>query len=621
MNEVKAMMSWTVREMCKVRSSSFRRLVWLPALIAVATGGCSGEASRSSGAPLEANPRLDELASDQEALELGTLGQAITVDELAEKYLPQDAATAIGEMTELAKDVAQIYPGVSAAVTIFNGIRNLIGQGGDAPFEALMKRQLSAIQSQLGDIAAAIELEGRQAAGREGSDTYAEALWGSEAARAWVQDNGDAPLERMGGLASDIDRTTRVGTITFMDDAWYWYTSGGRRQFDHRLGLPLLVNAITARLSALAVLQPGFAVNGRAAGELLEYRDRLGALLAQVDAELIWCYPGPVVPLPSGSDTTNFLLRACENLHTGTTLRSTIGAPRSDASMRASLFEEFELGAVRELQDTLYALAHGFGTCHVGYAYEGGAWRRARIGDVVCSDSTLNAEVTSAFGVASDLPLLFGSAIATYGTENDRLGRFFIDRDSNMGWSTGDSNIRFMSDAQPGDQPFVIQLPRKLGTNCRSIGAPVPTVGIKRGGDWYIDTSGNGVWNGTADCDTYGAFGVPSDVPTPIRGRIAVSQADGDARRWWWDIDGSFSFTDPDVSFSFGLATDHPFSDSLSGEPGSQRGRQVFLNLDEDLNYSGGDVDSPPDYLPSAQWRFVGRFSIEPAAPGAPAAD
>lgn len=52
-----------------------------------------------------------------------------------------------------------------------------------------------------------------------------------------------------------------------------------------------------------------------------------------------------------------------------------------------------------------------------------------------------------------------------------------------------------------------------------------------------------------------------------------MSYGEGDTRRWWWDADGSFSFTGADVSFYFGLATDHVFSDSLSGEPGSQRGR------------------------------------------------
>lgn len=277
---------------------------------------------------------------------------------------------------------------------------------------------------------------------------------------------------------------------------------------------------------------------------------------------------------------------------------------------------EGELDPPQDAEDGVIAPPAVFGTCHIGYAYDGGTWRRARIGNALCSAGSLNSEQAGAFGVPSDLPLLFGSSIATYGTEEGiRRGRFLIDHDGNMTWSAGDSNLLFMPDPQAEDQPFVIQLPHKLGSGCEPTGAAEPTVGIKRGRDWYIDTSGNGIWDDVAGCDTRGTFGEPGDVPTPIRGRIAVSYAEGGARRWWWDADGSFSFTEADVSFSFGLATDHVFSDSLSGEPGSQRGRQVFLNLDEDLNYSWGDVDSPPDYLPSEQWRFVGRFSLEPPVP------
>lgn len=253
-------------------------------------------------------------------------------------------------------------------------------------------------------------------------------------------------------------------------------------------------------------------------------------------------------------------------------------------------------------------------SCDVGFAYNGGQWRKA----VLRGDCPVQTE-TFSFGVASDIPLMFGGLFATFGTSGGRAGYFYIDRDASHSWNSGDTGVRFLSYAA-GDQPFALRVVvkhRDAQGNCTSgsggLEFPYPVVGIKRGTNWYIDGNGNGTWDGTNQCDIlYTGYGLSTDIAVPINGRIATSRAvENGGREWYIDWNGSGTWNGPSIDLqikNFGIDTWRPFSDTLSDQIGVQNGRSVYLNADSNFNWSSGDIDGT-NYLPSSFWRFVGWYT------------
>jgi len=242
------------------------------------------------------------------------------------------------------------------------------------------------------------------------------------------------------------------------------------------------------------------------------------------------------------------------------------------------------------------------------------------------------------FGATTDIPLLFGTNIATYGTtvSDDRLGRFFIDRNNSNSWDAGDTFTRFMPDPQPGDQPFTMQvLSQKLsGGSCVAdaglIILPV-VIGIRRGSVWYIDANRNGTWDGTSQCDIMGNFGAPSDIMVPVPGQIAVARENGPSLQWFFDTDGSFFWngSPPDTALTaFGSSEMYPISDAASGRIGAAFRESIFLDKNDNHMWDGTPTDiavtnfvprnEDNGMLPPTGWRFVGWFTAQPGPPNPP---
>jgi hypothetical protein len=257
--------------------------------------------------------------------------------------------------------------------------------------------------------------------------------------------------------------------------------------------------------------------------------------------------------------------------------------------------------------------------CDVGLAYSGGTWREAGFA------AGCIATTTFSFGASSDSPLLFGRSIATYGTTatGDRLGRFFIDRDGSRTWNAGDTNTRFMSSPQTGDQPFVMNLVTKhlsggscVATSSGGLLISQPVVGIKRGSSWFIDGNGDGVWEGTSACDLSGTFGDPGDVPTPIGATIGSSRPSGASLAWFFDTDGSLTWSGapPDTALTaFGTNTMRAFSDGSSQHIGAQNGVDVYLDKNGNEIFDGAPTDIvAPGYLLTTAWTFAGWYTLQP---------
>jgi hypothetical protein len=183
------------------------------------------------------------------------------------------------------------------------------------------------------------------------------------------------------------------------------------------------------------------------------------------------------------------------------------------------------------------------------------------------------------------------------------------------------------------DQPFIISMlvrHLKTGGGSSSAGSgpvvpcftdgsfavPQPVVGIKRGSRWFIDGNGNGVWDGSDQCDIEsGDFGDPSDIPTPLASMIGTARAgSGNSLVWNFDADHSWNWsgsTSDQTLAVFGDGTMRPFSDASSGRIGAQNGASVYLDKSGDRTWSGAPADiDAPGYLPSAAWQFVGWYSV-----------
>jgi hypothetical protein len=298
--------------------------------------------------------------------------------------------------------------------------------------------------------------------------------------------------------------------------------------------------------------------------------------------------------------------------------------------------------------------------CDIGISYAqnpsendllfwGGNWQEAPLvsGVALAGLSTQGCMPTTRFlfGAPTDIGLMFGQSIATYGTDasGDRLGRFFIDRNNSNSWDAGDTFTRFMPNPQASDQPFTMSIvPQQLiGGHCQStLLLTQVVVGIKRGSAWYIDANENGVWDGTANCDIQVSnFGSASDIPTPVPNMIAVSRHTGPSLEWFFDTNHSFSWSgappDSDLT-AFGTSSMRAFSDSLSGTIGAENpdqynGDDVYIDKNGNHVWDGTPTDiGVQDYVPAEEdnlpvapittWRFVGWFTANPPNPPNPPA-
>jgi hypothetical protein len=300
-------------------------------------------------------------APPPDARDLAQTEQASVVDDLAKKYLNDADYKDFSAFYKLASDIAEVYPGVSLAISAYNALSDVIG-GSEPPVEQVMAAQLVKIKQMLGDVLASINDANWLQAEREASAVYSDVQWASKATRDWVYQNPAVTLDSNSPLGVDVNSKSYSATHVFMDDSWYWFPNGGARRFDHRLALPRLTNSIAVRLGVLEALYPGFAQSGVASAELYEYGDRLGAILDEMESNLIFCYMPPLSgPIVQGSDLSKLTLRRCRNFISGTdvVVQTGAGTVLPEVNARANLMAELGVYQLRALQQKLYRLASG----------------------------------------------------------------------------------------------------------------------------------------------------------------------------------------------------------------------------------------------------------------------
>lgn len=262
------------------------------------------------------------------------------------------------------------------------------------------------------------------------------------------------------------------------------------------------------------------------------------------------------------------------------------------------------------------------------FAFNGGNWRRS----VYAWPATTSPTVTTgSFGVSTDLPFIWDdsttsalSKIGTYGKVGDRLGYFYFDQNGSMSWNAGDVAVKFRSDAQSGDKPFVVTAQlwgRNSSGQCVarvSGGSPVTgrMIGIKRGTAVYLDRDGDGVWAGANHCDLSGTIGLSGDDPTGVPsvsstsgGHVfALTRVVGTQVMWMYDNNLNLAWNVPPDWASplnaFGDALQYfPFShpDCIA----TQSGTSVFHDINCNGVWDGGDT-AYNSALPSSSWKLAG---------------
>lgn len=263
------------------------------------------------------------------------------------------------------------------------------------------------------------------------------------------------------------------------------------------------------------------------------------------------------------------------------------------------------------------------------FAFNQGSWRRS---DYAGSATTNPTVTTGSFGASDDIPFIYkpntingATLIGSYGTSGARLGYFYLDKNNNMTWDDP-AGVKFRSDAQSGDKPFVITAPlwtRVIGV-CTA-GAPGRMVGIKRGTTVYLDRDGDGVWAGLNHCDLSGTIGNAGDnpvaVPSPTDSSeniLALTRASGSNVTWYHDTNRDLNWNEPpDWSSAVNAFGDGSQSFPVTSPGGiatkQTNGTTVFYDADRNGVWQATDM-TYASAVPSSAWKLagVGRYFLHP---------
>ena len=208
--------------------------------------------------------------------------------------------------------------------------------------------------------------------------------------------------------------------------------------------------------------------------------------------------------------------------------------------------------------------------------------------------------VTASFGVATDRPVVGdwnGDRTDEIGVWRPSTGRFYLDMDGSLTWTTG-VDIITASFGIATDCPVVGDW---AGDGTDEIGIWRPSTGR-----FYLDMDGSRTWTSGIDVIT-ASFGVATDRPV-------VGDWNGDGTdeigvwrpstgRFYLDMDGSRTWTTgvDVITASFGVATDHPMAGDWNGDGTDEIGvwrpstGRFYLDVDGSLTWNTGvDVITAP---------------------------
>jgi hypothetical protein len=152
-----------------------------------------------------------------------------------------------------------------------------------------------------------------------------------------------------------------------------------------------------------------------------------------------------------------------------------------------------------------------------------------------------------------------------------RSGRWYLDYSGDGVWNTGDKTYSF---GLATDKPVTGDWNKDTNTEA----------GVFRSGRWYLDYSGDGVWN--AGDKTY-SFGMATDIPVggDWNGDGKTEAGVFRSGKWYLDYSGDGVWNAGDKTYSFGMATDIPVSGDWNGDGKTEAG--VFRSGKWYLDYTG----------------------------------
>ena len=208
--------------------------------------------------------------------------------------------------------------------------------------------------------------------------------------------------------------------------------------------------------------------------------------------------------------------------------------------------------------------------------------------------------ITASFGVATDRPVAGdwnGDGADEIGVWRPSTGRFYLDMDGSFTWTTGGDLIT---------ASFGVATDRPVAGDWNGDGTDEIGVWRPSTGRFYLDMDGSFTWTSGVDVIT-ASFGAATDRP-------AVGDWDGDGTdeigvwrpstgRFYLDMDGSRTWTPgiDVITASFGVATDFPVAGDWNGDGSDEIGvwrpitGRFYLDVDGSLTWTSGvDVITDP---------------------------
>lgn len=184
-----------------------------------------------------------------------------------------------------------------------------------------------------------------------------------------------------------------------------------------------------------------------------------------------------------------------------------------------------------------------------------------------------------------------------------RGGAWYLDKNGNKTWDAGDASLSF---GNPGDIPVA----------GRWDGGSTSKIGVFRDGTWYLDVNGNGTWD--AGVDIVRSFGTSSDIPVvgDWTGNGTTNIGVFRNGEWFLDLDGNgiwgynglpWGYTDAIYqhgnTYTFGIPGDKPVTGDWTGSGASKigvvRGNTWYLDMNGNGSWDDG-IDAVTSFgLPS----------------------
>jgi hypothetical protein len=173
------------------------------------------------------------------------------------------------------------------------------------------------------------------------------------------------------------------------------------------------------------------------------------------------------------------------------------------------------------------------------------------------------------------------NTVGSSGISVFRNGAWYLDTSGNGWWDgSGSDDLKYPAFGTTGDKPVAGDWN----------GDALTEIGVFRNGAWYLDINGNGWWDGPVTDIKYAAFGTTGDLPVAGNWSSDEKTEIGVFRNgaWYLDKNGNGWWDGPvtDIKYAaFGTAGDKPVAGDWNGDKISEIG--VFRNGAWYLDYNG----------------------------------